>query len=85
MDRNTAVRFIADRISAAILHSGKKKNHIAKTAGIPLSTFMKKLKAEGEFSLGEIMAVADAIGVPAHELMPQSIFKQDSMIQERAA
>ena len=46
-----------------IRKSGLKKSHIAKVAGIPQSSFSKKIKNERKFSPDEIVALCKILGI----------------------
>lgn len=63
---------VADKVAAAILRVGKSKASVANAAGIPITTFTRKINGHTEFTFGELMRVASAIGVPPSEFTPSA-------------
>lgn len=58
----------------AIAHDKKRSNKsIAEGAGIPVTTFDRKLNRNGDFTLTEISGIADALGVNPWDLLPTSL------------
>jgi len=61
-DYRTAV---AAEVRAQIARAGKLQAHIADATGIPRQTLSKRLNAETKFPVEELIAIAQALGVPA--------------------
>lgn len=64
---------IADKVAAAILRSGRSQTSVAAAAGIPLTTFNRKLNGHTEFGIGELIRIARALGINPSELMPAAL------------
>ena len=60
----------ADKVAASILRAGRSKASVAAEAGIPYSTFCRKLDGHTEFTIGELIRIAKAVGVPPSEYAP---------------
>lgn len=70
MDTNETV---ADAVSASVNQSGKSKLSIAKQAGIPYTTFTRKLEGHGDFTIRELGLIAAAMDVPLKEVIPSEM------------
>ncbi|MBB3158233.1 lambda repressor-like predicted transcriptional regulator [Microbacterium proteolyticum] len=69
MDHSLA-KLTADKVAASILRAGRSKASVASAAGIPNSTFGRKIDGHVEFTLGELLRVARAVGVSPSEYVP---------------
>lgn len=69
MDHKPA-REIADKVAAAILRSGRSKASVARDAGIPYTTFGRKLDGHVEFTFSELLRLAEVLGVAPSSLVP---------------
>lgn len=69
MDHSTTQE-VADKVAASILRSGRSKSSVAAAAGIPITTFNRKLDGHSEFTFGEVLRVARALGVAPSSLAP---------------
>lgn len=50
-----------DKLKGAIVANGKTQQIVAKEIGIDRSTFYRKMKADGDFSIGEVAKMAEVI------------------------
>lgn len=64
---------VARNIAAAITRKDRSKKFTAELAGIPLTTFNRKINGGGDFTIKEICMVADALGVEPGELIPAAL------------
>ena len=71
MDHTTAQE-LADKVAASILRSGRSKASVAAAAGIPRTTFQRKLDGYTEFSFGELLRIASVLGVPPATFVPSA-------------
>lgn len=71
MDHSPAQE-LADKVAASILRSGRKKTAVAAAAGIPQTTFNRKINGHTEFTFGELLRIANVIGVPPSTFTPQA-------------
>ncbi|WAC68868.1 helix-turn-helix domain-containing protein [Microbacterium sp. SL75] len=69
MDHSLA-KLTADKVAASILRAGRSKASVASAAGIPTSTFGRKIDGHVEFTLGELLRIARAVGVSPSEYVP---------------
>lgn len=69
MDHSLA-RELADRVAASILRSGQSKAAVAAAAGIPLTTFNRKINGHTEFTLGELLRIAGVLNIAPSTYMP---------------
>lgn len=60
-------------ILVMIAKSGSNKNKVAKTAGIPLTTFSRKINGHGDFSLRELGNIAEALGATLDQILPMEL------------
>ncbi|MGG7507981.1 helix-turn-helix domain-containing protein [Plantibacter sp. YIM 135249] len=70
---------VADKVAATITRSGKSKLSVAEQAGIPTTTFNRKINGHGDFSLRELDLVAKALGVDPATFLPLA-FRQESRL-----
>lgn len=69
---------VAERIAKAIATAKRTKVSVSEGTGIPYITINRKLKGRGEFSLSELVLIADELGVHPSELLPESIAQRHS-------
>lgn len=74
MDHSLA-RELADKVAACILRSGHSKASVAVGAGIPYTTFTRKINGHTEFTLSELLRIAAVLGVPPSTFAP-SVFME---------
>lgn len=67
---HSQIKMTADKVAASILRAGRSRASIASAAGIPYSTFCRKLDGHTEFTIGELIRVAHAVGVLPSEYAP---------------
>lgn len=60
-------------ILVAIAKSGSNKNKIARAAGIPLTTFSRKINGHGDFSLRELGNIAHALDRTLDQILPMEL------------
>lgn len=60
-------------ILVAIAKSGSNKNKIARSAGIPLTTFSRKINGHGDFSLRELGNIAQALDHTLDQILPMEL------------
>lgn len=60
-----------------IVRSDTSKNLIARKAGIPLTTFSRKINGHADFTIRELGSVAEALGVPLEALFNLDTIKAD--------
>jgi hypothetical protein len=70
MDSMTVSQEVALKVSAAIGRSGEKTSTVARAAGIPRTTFMRKLEGHTDFTVGELVRIALALRCDASALAP---------------
>ena len=61
---------VAGKVAAAILESGISKRSVSEAAGIPATTFGRKIKGHVEFTFSELIRIAEVIGVKPSEFTP---------------
>lgn len=61
---------VARNIAASITRKNRSKKSVAEMAGIPLTTFNRKINGHGDFGVTEIAAIADALDVHPGSLLP---------------
>ncbi|WP_264631490.1 helix-turn-helix domain-containing protein [Microbacterium hydrothermale] len=64
---------MADKVAATILRSGRTKASVASAAGIPHTTFTRKINGHTEFTVGEILRLAEVLDVPPSTLTPSAL------------
>lgn len=67
MDQNETV---ASEVLANVTQSGKSKRSVAMQAGIPYTTFTRKLDGHGDFTIRELASIAAALGVSLKNVIP---------------
>lgn len=60
-------------ILVKIAQSGSNKNKVARAAGIPLTTFSRKINGHGDFSLRELGSIANALGLTLDQILPMDL------------
>lgn len=61
----------AARVESAMQTAERSKKWTAEKAGIPVSTFNRKLAGGGEFTIGELLRIAHALSVAPFSLLPE--------------
>ena len=69
MDHSPAQE-LADKVAACILRSGRTKTFVARAAGIPTTTFDRKINGHTEFTFGELLRIAAVLEVAPSALAP---------------
>lgn len=69
LNRDTAVRFFGQRVRELRIGLGMKQVELAKRAEFNLSYITRIEKGQAEPGLGLVVKIAEALGVPAHELI----------------
>ena len=67
---NSPAQELADKVAACILRSGKSKTSVARAAGIPNTTFVRKINGHVEFTFGELLRIAEVLGVAPSTFVP---------------
>ncbi|WP_437582685.1 hypothetical protein ACSAGD_10505 [Paramicrobacterium sp. CJ85] len=67
----TKANTTAALIEAAILDAERTKKWTAEKSAIPTTTFNRKLRGGAEFTIGEVLRVADALSVHPYDLLPR--------------
>lgn len=57
-------------IASAMKRVGRSKKWTAEQSGIPLSTFLRKLRGHGDFTLRELALAARALNVSPASFLP---------------
>lgn len=72
---NTAVVTAATNhnILLGIVKQGTTKNALASKAGIPKTTFNRKIDGKSDFTIAELGAVAEALGLELIDILPISL------------
>ena len=63
---------VAGKVAAAVLASPLSKRAVAEAAGIPATTFQRKLKGATEFHFSELLRLAEVLGVHPSKLAPSA-------------
>lgn len=61
---------VADKVAAEILKSGRSKSSVAVSVGIPATTFNRKIHGHVEFTVSEILRIAEELNVAPSRLVP---------------
>ena len=72
---HSPAREIADKVAASILRSGRTKASVAAAAGIPHTTFNRKINGHAEFGFAELLRIAEVIEVSPSEFTPTAFVK----------
>lgn len=76
---NTAVTTATKRnILLGILDKGISQTAAAKLAGIPSSTFNRKIHNTGDFTLRELGLIATALDRPLADILPTELLHRDA-------
>jgi DNA-binding phage protein len=75
METNTAVITTATNrnILLGIVQNDTTKSATARKAGIPMTTFDRKINGGGDFTLRELGAIAEALGLTLADILPIEI------------
>ena len=60
-------------ILVGIVRKGSSKNAVAKSAGVPLTTFSRKINGHGDFTLRELGDIACALGLVLSDILPMEL------------
>ena len=60
-------------ILLGIVKQSTTKNAVARKAGIPTTTFNRKVDGKADFTLRELGAVADALGLALADILPVNL------------
>lgn len=71
---------LAAEVRAAIARDGRKQVEVARAAGISSAALSRKLNCETKFYTEELVALADALGVDAGDLITLSLPRPKSAI-----
>lgn len=69
MDHSPAQE-LADKVAASILRAGRTKASVAAAAGIPHTTFTRKINGHTEFTMSEVLRIAEVVDVAPGSLLP---------------
>lgn len=67
---HTPAQELADKVAASILRSGRSKSSVATAAGIPATTFNRKINGHVEFTFSELMRLADVLDIAPSTFTP---------------
>jgi DNA-binding phage protein len=73
MDTNTDASQI---IFKAILDAERSQSWVANKSGIPVTTLRRKLQGQGDFRLGEVASIAQALNLTPADLLPTEFFRE---------
>lgn len=62
-------------ILLGIVQNGTSKNAVARKAGIPATTFDRKITGTGAFTIPELAYIADALGLTLADIIPADLIK----------
>lgn len=65
-------------ILLGILTKGTSKNATATRAGIPTSTFNRKISNTGDFTLRELGKIAEALDLDLADILPTELIARDA-------
>lgn len=68
---NTTTTETASLVSAAMRRAERSKKWTAEKAGIPVSTFLRKVAGHGDFTVGELARIARALDIEPASLLPE--------------
>ncbi|WP_341935302.1 helix-turn-helix transcriptional regulator [Microbacterium sp. LWO14-1.2] len=77
MDHSIAQE-LADKVAASILRAGRSKTSVAAAAGIPGTTFNRKINGHVEFTMGELVRIARVLEVAPSTLTPSAFLARDA-------
>jgi DNA-binding phage protein len=61
-------------ILLGVVEKGITRNAVARKAGIPATTFNRKVDGNGDFTLSELGAIADALDKTLADILPVDMF-----------
>lgn len=64
------------KIEAARVGTEYSRNQLSTRTGIPYTTLTRKLNGISDFTVGEIGRIADALGVPPWDLLPDEFLEE---------
>lgn len=70
MDVQTFAQRVGRQVSNALTVAGITRNEAATRAGIPATTFRRKVLGDAEFTLGELTRLAEIANVSPRVLLP---------------
>lgn len=70
MPTHQASKALAGEIRARLARAGQTQIELSAASGIPISKLRRRLSGEAKFSVDELAAIADALGVHSAELIP---------------
>ncbi|MDO4243768.1 MAG: helix-turn-helix transcriptional regulator [Actinomyces sp.] len=82
---SNATEWTAQAIRTAIAKSGLTKVAISDTTGIPYPTLNRKVAGKRDFTLSELLAIAEAIGVHPETFIPPQFTRDKRGTRSRAA
>lgn len=74
----------ANKVAAAIARSGNSVAGVAESTTIARSTLQRKLAGKSQFTIDDLYAIAQAIGVRTKALLPEEVLGEDVQL-ERAS
>ncbi|MDR1214477.1 MAG: helix-turn-helix domain-containing protein [Propionibacteriaceae bacterium] len=77
MDESSFRQDVARRVAQAMVAAGMSKTKLAQLACVPYATLDRKLRGGSDFSVIELMRIADVCSVRPHSLCP-SIFPMEA-------
>jgi hypothetical protein len=63
-------------ILVGIVRNSTTRNKVAREAGIPLTTFSRKINGHGDFTLAELGSIAGALDLTMADLIPMEKLSQ---------
>lgn len=72
-NNNAVTTAINRNICLGLLETGQSKNAAATKAGIPTSTFHRKLNNTGDFTLRELGKIAEALDRQLADILPSEL------------
>ena len=67
---------VAEAVAFEMSAADRSKRWLSAKTGIPYSTLNRKLRAEVDFTFGELFLIAQALGVPAARFTPDAFVPQ---------
>lgn len=67
---HTPAQELADKVAASILRSGRSKASVASAAGIPTTTFNRKIYGHAEFTFSDLMRIASVLDISPSAFTP---------------
>lgn len=75
---DSVIRGVNTNILVGIVRNNTSKNATATKAGIPISTFSRKLNGHGDFSIRELGMIADALDLKLEDLLPMNLLMKQA-------